>query len=1604
MAGKGLKMRKFVAWFTGIFFSIIIIIPCSLYIPIVQEWVKNIATSYVNDNTSMTMEVERILLKFPLTLSIDKVLILDERQDTMVYAHSALVRVNSKPLLQQKVEIMTVEVNDCVYKMVSEDASMKLSARLRTFRMDNSDVLLDKNEIILRNALLQGGTVAMALDSSKQTPTPEDTTTTTPWKITLDKVKMEDVFYNMQMLPTIHNLDTKVACAVMNNCSVDLGTRKVNVRYLGIDSVDVNYLYPTPEYLAEHPVAVDSTQVAVAADTAVWTINADALRLNDSHVVYAMVGAEPIEGLDMNYLELNDINVAIDSFYNQGMNIRLDLAKLTARERCGLFVTSGSGRVSMDDVAMKAENLRIETMQSMLSLDGVVGMDMATNESASVVVNMIAALGLGELGYMYPDMVSVLKDIPQYSPIEMKVDIDGTAGAFDLKEAMMKMPQHIAINANGHVKNMMNPDKLSAEVKFDGDFKNLSFVKPIVMADSSTYNQVNFPEMTLDGMVAYYPDRANGDIALNLEGGAIKLKGDWNGITKSYNAAMRVDSFPVNDILPLSQLGAITARAGVNGSGYDPYDAATKINANLVVDEFAYDKKSYKDISLAAQIENSYMCLDVNSKNANCAMDMALSCLLNENYYEFGVDGDIKNLDLKAMHLSETVSKGKGKIVAYGTMNLENDAYEADLNLKDFNWTLDKDKYSTPAVVMSVISSPDSMSLYAYEEELYVNFNTPVGLDTLLSRFTDCQKIMEHEINEKYLDVDTLQRALPPMVCELRIGKNNLVQQALNAYGVKMKGMGFDLVNDSTIYMSGEVFGIVSGETKIDTVKVYANQKNKYLTYNLHVGNRPGTNDEFAQVTVRGGIRGNALGMLLEQQNIRGEQGFRIGMNARLSDNDVNVNFFPKEPIIGYRKWQLNDSNVISFDYIDRHFDADLSLKSDSSYIALHTEHDHHKEGQEDVILNIGGVQISEWLKVSPYIPPMSGELSADMKMKFDGKNILGGGITRLKGFKYNRKLVGDFAFKLGLELDPVKNYIRMASAFDVDGRRTIVAKGSLNDTTSNNPYNITLTVDSFPLKIADPFIPGDMAKMGGALNGSMNVVGTFTDPVINGFLQCDKAEINMPLFGSHLSLSDNKIPVDSNVIKFEKFQVIGSNNNAINVDGYVNLKPMDNPKIDLNLRGNNVEFVNSKQQRKMEVFGKGYANVNAAVKGSMNDMNVDVDLSILPATNLTYVMQTDVSAIATQTDENMVKFVNFADTADVVADTLDTYISTSNFKLNAKLNIQQGSKFNVYLSNSGNDRVAIEGSGILNYSQSSLGDMRLVGQYTLSDGYVRYTPPLLSEKLFEFTDGSYVSWTGDVLNPVLNIKAVDTMKASVSQEGQDSRLINFLVSLSVTNTLSNMNLAFDLSTNDDVTVQNELLSMSPSQRSSQAINMLLYNTYTGSGTTASMSSNPLYSFLNSQINRWAANTIKGVDLTLGVNQYDETKGDATSKSTSYSYKISKSLFNDRFKIVVGGNYNPSGDTEDNFANSLLNDISFVYMLNQSGSMSVKIFRHTGYESILEGEVTETGGAFVMKRKLSTLRNFFRFGRRKRTQAKSDETRDTIIRLEEKNVTTKQKD
>ena len=146
---------------------------------------------------------------------------------------------------------------------------------------------------------------------------------------------------------------------------------------------------------------------------------------------------------------------------------------------------------------------------------------------------------------------------------------------------------------------------------------------------------------------------------------------------------------------------------------------------------------------------------------------------------------------------------------------------------------------------------------------------------------------------------------------------------------------------------------------------------------------------------------------------------------------------------------------------------------------------------------------------------------------------------------------------------------------------------------------------------------------------------------------------------------------------------------------------------------------------------------------------------------------------------------------------------------------------------------------------------------------------PVISQKNFNILSGSTLIWSGDVLNPQLNVTGTQLVKASVSQDDGSSRVVDFLVTAKITNTLNNMNLTFDMSSENDMTVQSELQTMSESQRSNAAINMLLYNTYSGLNTNPNINltaNGALYAFLQSQLNGWAASKLNNLGLSASTS------------------------------------------------------------------------------------------------------------------------------------------
>lgn len=339
---------------------------------------------------------------------------------------------------------------------------------------------------------------------------------------------------------------------------------------------------------------------------------------------------------------------------------------------------------------------------------------------------------------------------------------------------------------------------------------------------------------------------------------------------------------------------------------------------------------------------------------------------------------------------------------------------------------------------------------------------------------------------------------------------------------------------------------------------------------------------------------------------------------------------------------------------------------------------------------------------------------------------------------------------------------------------------------------------------------------------------------------------------------------------------------------------------------------------------------------------------------------------------QNVVNFTAFNDTTTVYAVRPPAIIRPTGIDMLMNVSIDPDVEISVYLSEDGQNRIDLQGGGTLTYAMNRLGDTRFAGKYELSGGRVRYSPPVISTKDFAISPGGYVSWTGDIADPTFSIRAAQTLRTTVTMEDQTSRQVTFRIIIAISGSMQQLDVGFDLAAPEDLTLQNQLASLTPEQRQNQAMSLLIYNTYTGPGTSAKVNTgNPLNSFIAKELNQWAQNSLPGVDLSFGVDSYDDPAAGPGGTRTDYSYKLSKKFFDNRVRVAVGGKVT-TGDPNQNAAENLIDDISLEYQLTRRDNMYLKAFRETNFESILEGDVTETGVGFGVRKKILKLGDLFR--------------------------------
>ncbi|MDE6206370.1 MAG: translocation/assembly module TamB [Muribaculaceae bacterium] len=1543
-----------------------------------SDWAQESARRAVVERFSsgdMQISLDRFRLRFPLSVSLDGLCIRQDG-DTLVAARSADLDAAVLPLLAGRVHIDRAALTGVDYRMGAPDSAMFMTIHADSLGLKPATVRLSDMDINLQHGAITGGRLAMMMNIDTMPPTPA----APPQQMTIrvGDIALDDFGYTMRMLPSIDTLSAHIAHGTLAGGTIDMLRQSIDLRSFGGHGLDVRYIAPDSATVAACAPLLAAVPAADSISAAApWTVQIDTIAFDGGRALYTTAGVHPLPGLDFAYIDVDSLGLDIDHFYNRATTVRVPLT-LSGTERCGVRLNI-AGELDIDSVALAFKDVNLTTPTgTKAAFSGRLGMgDMMSDPTLPVELHLDGAFAPKDMSRMFPLYMPYFAAIPSPDDILLLADADGTMGHLDVDQIVLTLNNCVSMRLHGTVENLTDPDELGCKLDINGNIRNVNSFKR-AMLDPATASSINIPPMTLGGHVNMHSGILDGLLTARTGAGSLALDARWNGRRENYDVNVKARSFPVQAFMPLMGVSDVTADITATGTGYDPFKASTTIDAKASVTHAVYQGTVLDGITATAHVAGGNATVTATADNPAISADVKAEGNLTGDTYRWtaSVDGDY--IDLYALKLFTEPASLEISLNADATIGPGKNDIDAKVVLDDLYFRRHSGTIGFNAVTANFHAADSITSVDLRNRDLTATFTTPATLDSLTASFSRFSEEMARQISGYELQVDSLAMALPPFALDVVGGRSNLVNDILAPSKMSVRDFGLFANNDSTLSLNGFARGFDTGSMRLDSLYINAGQHHDHLHFKAGMLNNPGNMDQWHDVALTGKIDGNTAAIALKQKNIKNVVGFDLGLAAEASaaDSTITLHIRPTDPIIGYQQWQANDSNFISYTFPSKHIDVNLHMTGGNSALDIYTEegegHDSHAHNQEDLIIKLSDIHLSDWIAVNPFAPPIRGNVNADMRLNNHEGILTGNGDIGITDFFYGKETVADFLVNFNVSTTP-SGTVHADADVMVDGKKTITLSGALNDSTAVSPMLLDLKMIHFPLATANPFIPSTVGRLQGMLNGNLKVTGDGAHPILNGTLDFDSTAVTLALTGTPYRFSTNPIDVTNSLVTFSDFAITGCNDRPLTVNGTVDISDLANAKVNLALDADNMMIVNSSRAAKgADIFGKAYVTLKANAQGSMSFMTVNADLSVNSGTNVTYIVPDAESVLADQSKQDMVRFVNFTDSAAVAA--ADSIAPTSlALVLDAGLTIQQGSIFNVYLNANGQNRVQVEPNGTLTYAMTPLDNGRLTGRLNIDKGYVRYTPPFMSEKLFNFDSDSYVAFTGEMMNPTLNIHAVDVLKANVTQSGQNSRLVNFDVLLAVTGTLNQMNVAFDLKTDDDITVANELDAMSPDQRANQAMNMLLYNIYTGPGTkgNASLAGNPLFSFLESQVNSWAANNIKGVDLSFGIDQYDRTVDGNTSSTMSYSYQVSKSLFNDRFKIVVGGNYTSDANADENFSQNLINDISFEYFLNDTRSMYVRLFRHTGYESILEGEITQTGVGFVYTRKLQRLGDMF---------------------------------
>ncbi|GEP51714.1 DUF490 domain-containing protein [Flavobacterium noncentrifugens] len=1311
--------------------------------------------------------------------------------------------------------------------------------------------------------------------------------------------------------------------------------------------------------------------------------------------------AKTAKGVDFKHMDLKNFNLVGEQFVYANDIISGNIYAFTAQEKSGLDVQSLKTEFYYGKKNAYLKKLYLKTPQTLLKDQIVVGYPSIESISKNpgeldINANLEGShVGFKDILILVPSLADTnpFKSNPE-AIMQINSKITGKVNNIQIPKLEISGIGNTKIAASGRIIGLPDPQKAYFNLaikQFETTSKDINGFVP----KGTLPNNLQLPsQLALNGTFVGYINNFNTNLNLVSSFGNAKVKALFDQRKKNaekYDADVDIQNFNVGKLIKNDSVGRITLKAKVKGTGLDPKTASANVAGKIYKAE--YNKYVYQNLALKGKINRGVFVAEASMADPNLTFDLATNGDFGGKYPAVKLNLNLDIADLEKLNLHAGPMKMRGQVDA-DIPTADPDYLNGKISLNKVMIANTQGEFLLDSINVVATATAEKNTIALRSEFVDANMSgkyklTQIGtaLSNSIAKYYDSNPKAKKTKTEAQQFVFDLKVKNSPLLMQL-------VPDIKQLDSITIAGR-YNSVNDSII-LNGAIPKLTYGDNAISNAIIKVNTENDALTYSIVVDDIKNKTVQLPYTSITGTVKENLLSYLLQLKDVKDADRYVIAGTLKSTDGNTEIALLPDGLKLNYDNWAVDPENLLRFGDNGIYANA-FELSKDGSSIKVQSQSEtpnapiavDFKDFKIETLTNI----------IQKDSLAMGGNINGNALIKDLNKTPVFTADMKVDNFTFKKDTIGDIAIKVD---NQIANTYNANVAITGNGNQ-VNLEGKYR--TDNSSFDMALDMPHFNLTSIQPFTAGNLAKSSGFISGNFKITGTVKDPNVLGELKFNDGAFTIVPLNSAFKLLNDKIVFNQQGIYFEKFSLSDENNNQLVILGKINTTNYQDFGFDLKINADNFRAINSTEKDNDVYYGELYLDSKLTVKGDMNKPEIGGNIKINEDTKLTVVLPQSDPSIADR--EGIVEFIDRDNPELKKIQIVNDSLSKTPFKgINASVNIEidKEAELSLVIDKGNGDYLKLKGEARLNGGIDPSGKTTLTGRYEFTEGTYEMTFNLLKRK-FDIKEGSYILWTGEPTSADISITAVyktstapidlvDDQLGGVSEAVRNTykQRIPFETELIMKGELLKPDITFDIvlpegnnsiSTEVINATQAKLaqLRQEPSELNKQVFALLLLNRFigenpfaseAGGATAESLARQSASKILSQQLNNLAGDLINGVELNFDLDSQDDYTSGQRQNRTDLNVGVSKTLLDDRLKVTVGSTFGLEGTQQaGQNTNNIAGDLSADYQLTKDGRYRVRFYRKNQYQVALQGEVVETGVAFIITMDYNKFRELF---------------------------------